>query len=148
MSKTITAKEYQAMHTKRKRGAKAPLTAPMYKSIRMRSGLEVRYAAHLDAMVWRGEIERWDYEPEKFLIGKSCSYTPDFRVTIGDRVFFIETKGYKREAGRIKFRTTAKLNPMYGFIMVGESNGRFVLRENLTTLDNTLLAKFTTREGK
>lgn len=119
------------MRKPKQRGAKsAPL---FYRNQRMNSMLEVDYATRLDYLLRAGKIERWDYEPERFLLGVKCTYAPDFRVIMPDgNIVFIETKGYLSEQGRVKFRTAAHSNPMYGFIMVGKVRGSFVLRENLS----------------
>ncbi len=55
---------------------------------------EARYAEILEAMRLTGEIDRWDFEPETFTLGKDCRYTPDFRVVnLPDLdVEFIEVK--------------------------------------------------------
>ncbi len=63
-----------------------------YAGCRFRSRLEARWAVIFD--VWD---LKWDYEPERYRLGKS-SYLPDFKVyglcTRGDYVWF-EVKGAK-----------------------------------------------------
>lgn len=121
------------MSTRRTKKGGANPASLIYRNQRMKSALEVDYASRLDILLRAGTIDRWDYEPERFLLGMQCTYCPDFRVIMPDgNIVFVETKGYLRDQGRIKFRTAAHSNPMYAFIMVGKTNGSFVLRENMS----------------
>lgn len=57
-----------------------------YRGIQMRSRLEARYAAELDA-----KGKSWTYEPRAFA-NQRGQYLPDFEVIWGDRLMFIEVK--------------------------------------------------------
>jgi len=103
-----------------------------YRNYEMKSKAEMQYAMYLDALKSAGKIERWDYEPEKLNLAKGCNYTPDFRVIIPNcKITFVEVKGFKREAGRIKFRSASTIHPMYNFIMVGYDNSGLILKESI-----------------
>jgi hypothetical protein len=104
----------------------------VYRGTVMRSGWEVMYARHLDGLRDSGVILEWKYEPERFLLGKACSYCPDFRVLMSDRrLIYVEVKGYNRPTGNVKFKTTANLNNYAMFLMVYFRNERPVIKQNL-----------------
>ena len=49
------------------------------------------------------KIRNNTYKDKKLNLAKGCNYTPDFRVIIPNcKITFVEVKGFKREAGRIK----------------------------------------------
>ena len=98
-------------------GAKAPATAKKQAGSRYRSELEARYHAHLLSEMKQGRIERVDYEPVRLRLAEGCWYTPDFRVIRDGKTEFHETKGYMREAARVRLRVAAELHP-YTFYLV------------------------------
>lgn len=97
--------------------AKEPATANKQAGSRYRSKLEERYHAHLLAEVKQGRLERVDYEPVRLRLAEGCWYTPDFRVIRDGKTEFHETKGYMREAARVRLRVAAELHP-YTFYLV------------------------------
>lgn len=97
--------------------AKAAATAKKQAGSRYRSKLEERYHAHLAAEVKQGRLERVDYEPVRLRLAECCWYTPDFRVIRDGKTEFHETKGYMREAARVRLRVAAELHP-YTFYLV------------------------------
>lgn len=98
-------------------GAKAPANLKKQSGSRYRSKLEERYHAHLLAEVKQGRIDRVDYEPVRLRLAEGCWYTPDFRVIRDGKTEFHETKGYMREAARVRLRVAAELHP-YPFYLV------------------------------
>lgn len=54
---------------------------------------ESRYAEVLESRRLAGDIDRWDFEPQKFRLADLTYYTPDFRVVQSDGyVVYIEVK--------------------------------------------------------
>lgn len=98
-------------------GAKAPANPKKQAGSRYRSKLEERYHAHLLAEVKQGRIDRVDYEPVRLRLAEGCWYTPDFRVIRNGQTEFHETKGFMREAARVRLRVAAELHP-YPFYLV------------------------------
>jgi hypothetical protein len=80
--------------------------------------LEQDFAGLLQLSLRAGEIERWDFEPEKLRLADRTFYTPDFRVLDKDMtVIFYETKGFIRDDAAVKIKVAAEMHP-YRFIMV------------------------------
>ena len=80
---------------------------------------EAAYASHLMARKLVGEIERFDFEPEKFRLADRTYYTPDFRVILmqDGTVEFHEVKGFWEDDARVKIKVAAELHP-YRFVAV------------------------------
>jgi len=101
---------------------------------------EAAYAEHLQRKLQTGQILRWDFEPETFVLGHNCRYTPDFRVVLPDgTVEFHDAKGCKmvkrtdgkmeptawmEEDARVKLRAASGLHP-YGFYVVYQSPAKY-----------------------
>lgn len=82
------------------------------------NGLEEAYALHLIARAERGEIAAWSFHVEKLRLADGAWYTPDFRVVLSDgAVEFHETKGFMREAARLRLLVAADRHP-YRFVLV------------------------------
>ena len=80
---------------------------------------EQAFAQHLEMLKRAGEIVSYDFEKETFKLGKSCTYTPDFRVMMPDQtIVFYEVKGYWLEDAKVKIKVAAEQNRMYRFIAV------------------------------
>jgi len=80
--------------------------------------LESDYAAHLEQRRLAGEIREWAYEPERLILGRSCSLLPDFRVVTSDGYIEVhETKGQLRDDAWAKLKIAADLHP-YRFFLV------------------------------
>lgn len=91
-----------------------------------RSQLERDYAARLELRLRAGEILAWHYEPESFVLGKRNRYLPDFRVVEKDgTICFVEVKGWSQSnaASRVKWKTAARLNPIYRFQWATKKKG-------------------------
>jgi hypothetical protein len=83
-----------------------------------KSKLEAAYALWLDSQLLRGTIREWAYEPESLRLGQGAWYKPDFRVVTTDGfVEMHETKGFWREAARLRIKSAAALHP-YRFIAI------------------------------
>lgn len=87
--------------------------------------LEREYAAHLDLLVCAGAIRAWSYEAIKLRLADGAFYTPDFVVVAADEALEIhETKGFMREAARVRIKVAAELHP-FRFFIVRKEGGRF-----------------------
>lgn len=89
------------------------------------NGLEREYAAHLELLARAGEIKTWGYEQIKLRLADGTFYTPDFIVVARDEHLEIhETKGFMREAARVRIKVAAELHP-FRFFIVRKEGGRF-----------------------
>lgn len=85
---------------------------------------EKAFSVLLDAMKSRGEIIEWAFQPETFMLGFDCRYTPDFRAIDRDGIVeFYEVKAglrngrpLVRDDALVKWKVAAVLHP-YVFIM-------------------------------
>jgi len=91
---------------------------------------EAAFANELDARLRRGEILRWDFEPENLRLADRCFLKMDFRVILADgTVVFVDTKGRKgdtwwaEEDARIKLRVAARLHPYPIFVAWPKKGG-------------------------
>lgn len=79
---------------------------------------EAAYAAHLDELLARKEIARWDFEAEALRLADKTFLHVDFRVVMPDgMVEFHEVKGHWEDDARVKMKVAAALHP-YTFIAV------------------------------
>lgn len=100
------------------------------------SSLEKAYAEHLETRIISGEIERYDFEPEKFRLADKTFYTPDFRLVYPDqRIEFHEVKGSwsapNQDMSRVKIKVAAEMHP-YQFVAItreSKKNGGRWIRE-------------------
>lgn len=91
------------------------------------NGTEAAYASVLMARKLAGEIDRFDFEPEKLRLANNTYFEPDFRViTIDGFIEFHEVKACDRDGNflceddaRVKWKVAAEQHPMYGFRMCG-----------------------------
>lgn len=91
--------------------------------------LEAAYAQHLEGLRARGEIAEWRYESTKLRLADGAWYTPDFRVVLPNgEVEFHETKGFMREAARVRLRVAAELHP-FRFLLVKRAGGEWSVVE-------------------
>ena len=94
-----------------------------------KSKLEARYFAYLQQRLRRGEIAAFAYEAEKLRLADGAYYTPDFRVvTVEGYVEFHETKGFMREAARVRLLVAAELHPYAFFLVFDKGDGEFVVQ--------------------
>lgn len=79
---------------------------------------EAAYAGYLEARKTDCDILWWRYEPMKFRLADGSYYTPDFGVLTRDCLFELhETKGFWREAARVRIKVAAELFP-FRFIAI------------------------------
>ena len=92
---------------------------------KFKSKLEAGYYAHLQKLQRAGEILDFGYEVEKLRLADGAWYTPDFRVVRLDRTIeFHETKGFMREAARVRLLVAADRHP-YRFLLVKKVGGGY-----------------------
>lgn len=84
---------------------------------------EAAYYDHLLALLHAGEILWLRYEPMKLRLADGSYFTPDFGVLTRDCQFeFHETKGFWREAARVRIKIAAELFP-FKFIAIKRDGG-------------------------
>ena len=110
--------------------------------------LEARYAQQLELLKRADEIIDWRFEPVRLRIGTSGNkgtpsafYKIDFLVVkplitgtgniiLGAYEFeFHETKGFWREAARVRIRVAADLYPWWRFVGVQFKKGEWIYEE-------------------
>lgn len=91
-----------------------------------RSRWEANYARYLEFLKSRGEIFKWDFEPDTFWFEKirrgTRSYTPDFKVwaTENSEPYFVEIKGWMDQKSKTKLKRMAKYYPQIRIELVGQ----------------------------
>lgn len=94
------------------------LTAKAFKRADGMNNLEREYASLLDMERQTNRIQWWKYEAVKLRLGDGTFYTPDFMVVSKDgTVEMHETKGFMREAARVRLNTAAEMYP-FRFVLV------------------------------
>jgi hypothetical protein len=89
------------------------------------SKLEQLYWLHLQQRLRDGEIRRVDHHVEKLFLGEEAWYTPDFRVIATDgTVEFHETKGFMREAARVRLHVAATGHPYRFYLVKNKGSAR------------------------
>lgn len=76
------------------------------RSPRFRSRMERDYAEHLST---RPDVIAWHYEAVSIQFAPGCRYTPDFLVITRSGAQLHETKGFMREAARLRLLASANL---------------------------------------
>jgi hypothetical protein len=108
--------------------AKAPTARPEYiPYAQKRKGmnkLETAYSALLEAQKACGEIEWWAFEPFRLKLADSTYYRPDFGVLRKGQLEFHETKGFMREAARVRLNVAAAHLP-FPFYLVRQEKGEW-----------------------
>ena len=98
------------------------------KRIKGMNKLELAYSQLLEFRRKAGEIDRWDYEPEKLRLADKTFYTPDFRVIdLDGAVEFHETKGFMRDDAVVKIKVAAETHP-YVFKLIFFKRGQWDIR--------------------
>jgi len=107
-----------------------PMAGRSYDTERMKSQLEVDYAAVLEREKMAGKILEWRYESITLNLADNTSYTPDFLVIAGDgHMELHETKGFWRPKDRIKLKTAARQHPWFIFLSVmRDKDGEWVFK--------------------
>src|SRR5690348_3589247 len=82
------------------------------KDPRFDSKWEEQYYRHLEALKRQGVIEEFWWKGMRFAIGGGQYYKPEAVVAYPDEYLEVhEVKGYRREAGMVRFRTAAAIYP-------------------------------------
>lgn len=94
--------------------------------------LEARYARELALWQRAGDIAWWGYEPLRFRLGDGAWFTPDFIVVRATGAIEAhETKGFMREAARVRLQVAATLYPWLAFIVLYPNGGAGWRREEI-----------------
>ncbi len=98
---------------------------PKVQKPREMNGLERSYQERLFLQVAVGEIA-WagSHESIRLELAHGSWFTPDFPVVAMDGVLeFHETKGFWREAARVRIKVAARMFPKFRFVGVQRING-------------------------
>lgn len=80
------------------------------------NGTEKEFALILEAKRRNNLIRSWRFEPVTLTLGRGSGYTPDFMVVADNgTIRFLETKGFWREAARVRIKVAATLFPEFTF---------------------------------
>jgi hypothetical protein len=90
-----------------------------------RSKLERDYARRLEFQKRDGVILWWAHEPVRLRLAGGAYYKPDFAVMYPDgRIEMHETKGFSREAARVRIKVAAEHHP-FRFVVVTRDKGEW-----------------------
>lgn len=93
-------------------------------NVYFRSAWEANYARYLNWLVGKGEIERWEYEPQTFwflAVKRGVrSYTPDFLVWEKGNSYFVEVKGWMDPKSKTKLKRMKQYYPNIRVDVVGQ----------------------------
>lgn len=93
------------------------------------NGLERAFAQHLEFRKQAGELVWWGFEPIRIRLADGTFYKPDFvTVDANGRTEVWETKGFFREAAKVRIRVAAENFPWPFFIVVKAGGGFRVTR--------------------
>lgn len=94
---------------------------------------EAAYAAHLELRRIAGEILSWKFNCVRLKIAtgkKAAFYKGDFFVELASGYFEVhETKGFWREAARVRIKVAAGLYPYFRFVAVERKGGGWEFEE-------------------
>lgn len=113
-----------------------PFNAPAIEQrkppVRKKNKLEAAYDAHLHSLHAAGEVLWYRFEPMRLRLANGAWFKPDFGVKLRDGSFeFHETKGFWREAARVRIKVAAELFP-FRFIAVTRKKGGGWAREEFS----------------
>jgi hypothetical protein len=99
-----------------------------------RSRWEANWARYLNWLIARGEITRWEFEPDTFEFADIKRgmkfYTPDFKVFKKDGSFvYQEVKGWMDPKSATKIKRFQKRYPQHQFELVEHERYRAVARQ-------------------
>lgn len=89
-----------------------------------RSSWEANYARYLNLLISKGQIHKWEFEPDTFLFEEikrgTRSYCPDFKIweTPKSLPYYIEVKGWMDAKSQTKLKRMAKYYPNTKIILV------------------------------
>lgn len=94
------------------------------------SKLERDYARRLEMLKHAREIWDWMYHPMRLRLADGTYYTPDFLVVMpGGLVEFHETKGFMREAARVRLNVAADKFKCFAFRLVKREGAGFSITQ-------------------
>lgn len=93
------------------------------KKIYFRSSWEAKYAHYLESIKKKGEILKWEFEPDTFWFDKIkrgvTSYLPDFKVTLPDKTIeYHEVKGWMDAKSKTKIKRMRIYHPQVVLIVL------------------------------
>lgn len=108
---------------------KAPVPAAVEPAgPKFRSKLEAEYAQMLEAQARSGLIKSWMYEGITVRLADGVRFTVDFNVLALDgSLSMVETKGFLREAARVRLLVAARMFPMWSWFLVRKKRGAFTV---------------------
>jgi len=118
-----------ANRNKAKRGGKRQDLDGRY----FRSGWEANYARYLNWLVSKGQIARWEFEPDTFefttIKRGSKFYTPDFKVFDHAGNFeYHEVKGWMDPASKTKLARMSRFYPAVKVVLIDSKVYRSIER--------------------
>ena len=117
--RTMTAAELREQLKSGKSKVKAKSIYDPYKN-----KTEKAYADYLEVLRLDREIRHWEYEPIRLKLADRTWYKPDFMVINNDmEIEFHETKGYMREAARVRINVAAEKYPFFIFYLIYSRKG-------------------------
>jgi hypothetical protein len=103
MSVRMNAADPASIYSRAAAGVRSDLGTTYF-----RSSWEANYARYLNWLQARGEIEKWEYEPDTFWFEKIKrgvrSYKPDFKIWEKGSVYYDEIKGYMDAKSKTKIK--------------------------------------------
>lgn len=99
--------------------------------IYFRSAWEANYARYLNWLQSKGEILRWEFEPDTYEFHKikkgSRYYTPDFKVFAPDETYeYHEVKGYMNQKSKTKLARMKKYYPSIKVVLIDKAEYRHI----------------------
>lgn len=92
------------------------------------NALETSYARHLETLRRAGEIQWWAFEPMRLKLAHDTYFRPDFGVLTAAGLSFHETKGFVREAARVRLNVAAATLP-FPFYLVRKKRQGFDVQQ-------------------
>ena len=108
------------------------------KTFVIKSSWEYDIALYLDYLKSESFITDWNYEPKRFVFEYNTlgvrSYKPDFCVTRGDRVYYLEVKGWPDKKYEIKRELMQKEHPDVKIIYIMKDEYEAIERKHAKDL--------------
>lgn len=92
--------------------------------------LEQAWANELELAKRAGEVLDYRYEAVKLRLADKTFYTPDFMVIQKDgTIRFDETKGFMREAARVRLNVAVDCYPQFRFRLIQKKKGQWNVKD-------------------
>lgn len=105
-----------------------------------KSSWERNYARYLEHLVSQNKIKKWYYEVDKFVfsskIGVKSAYLPDFKIFEGNKIYYVEVKGYMDRASSNKLRNMKRYYPKVEVRVVGKKEYSKIYKEFAKKIKN------------